>query len=86
MAGVRKPEKTPAGRKDLTVSHRARLITELRGAPELVAMYFNAAVEDGPNPSCGPRPPTKFSPAWLDFVSGFQTQDTSPGRNKVKDR
>jgi len=47
MARVYKSKKAPAGRKDLTVSHRARLITELRGDPELAAEYLNAAAEDG---------------------------------------
>ncbi len=47
MARVHKSEKVPAGRKDLTVSHRVRLITELRGDPELAAEYLNAAAEDG---------------------------------------
>ena len=47
MARVHKSEKAPTGRKDLTVSHRARLITELRSDPELAAEYLNAAAEDG---------------------------------------
>ena len=47
MARVHKSEKAPTGRKDLTVSHRVRLITELRGDPELAAEYLNAAAEDG---------------------------------------
>ena len=47
MARVHKSKKTSTGRKDLTVSHRARLIDELRGDPELAAEYLNAAAEDG---------------------------------------
>src|SRR5581483_5495558 len=30
-----------------------------------------------PNPAHGPRPPTKSWPAWPDFVSELQRQDTS---------
>src|SRR5262249_13573378 len=30
-----------------------------------------------PNPSSGPKPPTKSSNPSVDFVNGFQTQDTS---------
>ena len=47
MARVHKSEKARTGRKDLTVSHRVRLIAELRGDPELAAEYLNAAAEDG---------------------------------------
>ena len=47
MATVRKSEKARAGPKGLTVSHRARLIVELRGDPQLAAEYLNAAAEDG---------------------------------------
>ena len=32
---------------ELTVSHRERLIGELRADPKLTADYFNAAAEDG---------------------------------------
>ena len=46
MAGIRKPQKPPTGRKTLTVSHRDRLIAELRADPELAAEYLNAAAED----------------------------------------
>lgn len=46
MAGTRKSKKTQSGRKELTVSHRARLIAELRSDPELAAEYLNAAAED----------------------------------------
>lgn len=46
MARVRKSEKAPTGRKELTVSHRARLIAELREDPKLAAEYLNAAAED----------------------------------------
>ena len=47
MARLHKSEKAPTRRKDLTVSHRLRLIAELRGDPELAAEYLNAAAEDG---------------------------------------
>lgn len=47
MARVRKPEKVRSARKALTVSHRERLIEELRAEPELAAEYLNAAGEDG---------------------------------------
>ena len=46
MARVPKPQKEPAGRKGLTVSHRGRLIAELRADLELAAEYLNAAAED----------------------------------------
>jgi probable addiction module antidote protein len=46
MARIRKPQKESGGRKTLTVSHRARLIAELRADPELAAEYLNAAAED----------------------------------------
>ncbi len=46
MARVRKPEKTSTGRKGLTVSHRERLIAELRADSKLAAEYLNAAAED----------------------------------------
>lgn len=46
MARVRKPQKSRTARKALTVSHRARLIAELRGDPSLAADYLNAAAED----------------------------------------
>ena len=46
MARIRKPQKESGGRKALTVSHRARLIAELRADPELAAEYLNAAAED----------------------------------------
>ena len=47
MARVRKSEKARASVKELTVSHRDRLIEELRADPELAAGYLNAAAEDG---------------------------------------
>lgn len=47
MARVRKPAKARASVEELTVSHRARLIEELRADPELAAEYLNAAAEDG---------------------------------------
>lgn len=46
MARVRKPEKGRAAVKELTVSHRERLVGELRADPELAAEYLNAAAED----------------------------------------
>ncbi len=46
MARVRKPEKTRTARKGLTVSHRERLIGELRADSSLAAEYLNAAAED----------------------------------------
>ena len=46
MARVRKPEKTSTARKGLTVSHRERLISELRADSKLAAEYLNAAAED----------------------------------------
>ena len=39
-------EHAPTGRKDVTVSHRKKLIMELRSDPELTAAYLNAAAED----------------------------------------
>ena len=47
MARVRKPEKARSRGKDLTVSHRERLIAELRADPKLAAEYLNAAAKDG---------------------------------------
>jgi probable addiction module antidote protein len=46
MARVRKAEKRRPTAKDLTVSHRERVIEELRADPELAAEYLNAAAED----------------------------------------
>ena len=46
MARVHKTAKTRAPIKELTVSHRERIIEELRGDPELAAEYLNAAAED----------------------------------------
>ena len=46
MAKVRKPEKVRSTRKKLTVSHRERLIAELRTDCELAAEYLNAAAAD----------------------------------------
>lgn len=46
MARVRKSKKTRSSRKDLTVSHRERLIVELRADPKLATQYLNAAAED----------------------------------------
>ena len=47
MARVRRTKETRTTRADLTVSHRARLIDELRAEPELAAEYLNAAAADG---------------------------------------
>ena len=47
MGRVRKPEKARSARKPLTVSHRERLIDELRADPKLSAEYINAAADDG---------------------------------------
>lgn len=47
MARVRKSKKARSTRKELTVSHRERLIAELRADRELAADYLNAAAEDG---------------------------------------
>ena len=46
MARIRKPKKGRAAAKELSVSHRERLIEELRGDPALAAYYLNAAAED----------------------------------------
>lgn len=47
MARVRKSEKARSAGKDLTVSHRERVIAELRADPKLAVEYLNAAAEDG---------------------------------------
>jgi probable addiction module antidote protein len=47
MARVRKSGKARSARKALTVSHRERLVAELRADPRLAAEYLNAAAEDG---------------------------------------
>jgi probable addiction module antidote protein len=46
MARVRKPKRGRPARKALTVSHRERLIDELRADPDLAAEYLNAAAAD----------------------------------------
>lgn len=46
MARIRKPEKKRAAVKGLSVSHRERLVEELRADPALAAEYLNAAAED----------------------------------------
>jgi probable addiction module antidote protein len=46
VARVHKPGKGRASVKELTVSHRERLIEELRADPALAAEYLNAAAED----------------------------------------
>ena len=47
MARVRKAGKARSSGKELTVSHRERLIGELRADPKLAAEYLNGAAEDG---------------------------------------
>ncbi|HKV54266.1 MAG TPA: addiction module antidote protein [Candidatus Binataceae bacterium] len=47
MARVRKAGKARSSGKGLTVSHRERLIAELRADPKLAAEYLNVAAEDG---------------------------------------
>jgi probable addiction module antidote protein len=47
MARLRKAKKSRVARDQLSVSHRERLIEELRADPELAAEYLNAAAEDG---------------------------------------
>jgi len=46
MARVRKSQGTQSARKGLTVSHRDRVIAELRADPTLAAEYLSAAAED----------------------------------------
>lgn len=46
MERVRKSKKGRTARKALTVSHRERLVAELRADPALAASYLNAAAED----------------------------------------
>lgn len=46
MARVRESQKARSARKDLTVSHRERLVAELRSDPKLAAEYLNAAADD----------------------------------------
>lgn len=46
MARIRKPEKKRAAVKGLSVSHRERLVEELRADPALAAEYLNAAADD----------------------------------------
>ena len=46
MARARRPEKARVPRKTLTVSHRDRLVAELRKDRKLAAEYLNAAAED----------------------------------------
>jgi len=46
MARVRKAKKARSTRKALTVSHRERLVAELRADPRLAAEYLNAAAAD----------------------------------------
>jgi probable addiction module antidote protein len=47
VARVRRSQKARATRKPLTVSHRGRLVGELRADSRLAAEYLNAAAEDG---------------------------------------
>lgn len=46
MARAHKSAKAKASVKELTVSHRERLVEELRADPDLAAEYLNAAAED----------------------------------------
>jgi probable addiction module antidote protein len=46
LARAHKSAKAKASVKELTVSHRERLIEELRADPDLAAEYLNAAAED----------------------------------------
>jgi probable addiction module antidote protein len=46
MARVQTPQGTRTKGKDLTTSHRGRLIRELRADARLAAEYLNAAAED----------------------------------------
>ena len=46
MARVPKSQEPRSARKGLTVSHRERLIAELRADTKLTAEYLNAAAED----------------------------------------
>ena len=46
MARVRKPQKARSPGKSLTVSHRARLVAELRDDTKLATAYLNAAAEE----------------------------------------
>jgi DNA-binding phage protein len=47
MAKAPKLKRLRAPRDELTVSHRERLIRELRADPKLAAEYLNAVAEDG---------------------------------------
>ena len=47
MARLRKSQRTRAGQKQLTASHREWLVAELRADPELAAEYLNATAADG---------------------------------------
>ena len=46
MARIRKSQEPRSARKALTVSHRERLVAELRADPKLAAEYLNAAADD----------------------------------------
>ena len=46
MERVRKSKKRRVAHKALTVSHRERVVAELRADPALAASYLNAAAED----------------------------------------
>lgn len=46
MAGLRKPAKARSISGPLTVSHRERLVEELRADPELSIEYLNEAAQD----------------------------------------
>ena len=46
MARVRKAKKAGAARAGLSVSHRERLVSELRADPKLAVAYINAAADE----------------------------------------
>jgi probable addiction module antidote protein len=48
MAGVPKPKEPQPTHRALTVSHRKRLVDELRADPGLAAEYVNAAADGDP--------------------------------------
>jgi DNA-binding phage protein len=47
MAKKHNAKNARRARDELSVSHRERLVEELRADPKLVADYLNAAAEDG---------------------------------------
>lgn len=46
MAGLHKQKRARRAGSGLTVSHRERLVDELRADPDLAMQYLNAAAED----------------------------------------